>query len=66
MPEQREGHFLGPNAYIPIITVKSSLLLLDNDHIIIQNISKREKILKITGYLALDQSTGHYAVLMDQ
>ena len=43
MPEQREGHLLRPRAYILIITGKRSLLLLDNDHIKIQNIFKREK-----------------------
>ena len=43
MPEQREGHLLGPRAYIPIITGKRSLLLLYNDHIMLQNIFKREK-----------------------
>ena len=42
MPEQRKSHLLGPRAYISIITGKRSLLLLDNDHIIIQNNFKIE------------------------
>ena len=43
MPEQREDRLLGPRDYIPIILGKGSLLLLDINHIIIQNIFKREK-----------------------
>ena len=35
MPEQRDGHLFRPKVYIPIFTVKRSLLLFDNDHIIV-------------------------------
>ena len=37
IPEQRDGHLFRPKVYIPIITVKRSLLLFDNDHITVQN-----------------------------
>ena len=67
MREKDEGGGLGDTTLSgEVRRYRCLTLLFDNDHIIIQNIFKREKILKLTGYLALDQSTGHYAVLKDQ